>query len=65
MTPLIYTSKGNLPIESLAYETEWAVNDDFIKFVERYRLDGEVVKESAHVYDKRGVIAGGFAANLG
>jgi hypothetical protein len=58
--PLIFTSKGNLPIASLTYETEWEVNDNFIKFVERYRLDGEVVKEGAHVYDRRGVCATGL-----
>jgi len=62
--PLIYTSKGNLPIASLAYETAWDVNDAYIKFVERYLLGGEVVKESAHVYDRQGVSAFGAAANL-
>ena len=54
--PLIYTSKGNLPISTLQYETEWDVSDTYIKFVERYRLNGEIVKEGAHVYCKQGVI---------
>ena len=64
--PLIYTSKGNVPIASLAYETEWTVNDDYIKFVERHRdASGEVVKESAHVYDRKGVFASGMAASFG
>jgi len=53
--PLIYTSKGNLKISELEYNTNWIVNDDYIQFVERYYLDDEIVKESAHVYDKRGV----------
>ncbi len=49
--PLIFTSKGNVPVASLAYETAWDVNPDYVKFVERYRdASGEVVKESAHVY---------------
>lgn len=54
--PLIYTTKGNVPAASLTYETAWVVNDDFIKFIERHRdASGEVVKESAHVYDRKGV----------
>lgn len=63
--PLIFTSKGNVPVASLTYQTGWVVNDDFIKFSERY-LDasGEVVKESAHVYDRRGFNAAGVAASL-
>lgn len=52
--PLIYTAKGNLPISSLQYETEWIDSEGSITFVERYLLSGEVVKESAHVYMKKG-----------
>ena len=63
--PLIYTSKGNLPIDDLRYETEWTVNDDYIKFVERHYLGDEVVKESAHVYDRKGVSLQLTAASLG
>ncbi len=47
--PLIYTIKGNLPIASLQYATRWERTDDYVKLVETYRLDGEVVRESAHV----------------
>jgi hypothetical protein len=62
--PLVYTIKGNLPIASLTYRTAWVVNDDFIKFTETY-LDGdEVVKESAHVYDRKGVNALGAVATF-
>lgn len=64
--PLIWTTKGNVPIESLTYQTAWDIQPpNYIKFVERY-LDesGEVVKESAHVYDLQGLtsesIAGSF-----
>lgn len=65
-TPLIYTSKGNVPIDSLTYQVRWEVEDSYIKFVERH-LDatGEVVKESAHVYDRLGVSGLGVAANIG
>jgi hypothetical protein len=64
--PLIYTSKGNLPIDSLSYQTRWELTDEYIKFVERY-LDatGEVVRESAHVYSKQPVTGYGQAASIG
>ncbi len=63
--PLIWTAKGNLPIEELTYQTAWDVQENYIKFVERY-LDasGEVVKESAHVYDKLGLSAKAMAATF-
>ena len=54
-TPLIYTTKGNIPIDSLRFETIWDITEDYIKFVERYYLDTEIVKESAHVYDLKGL----------
>jgi hypothetical protein len=64
--PLIYTTLGNVPIADLKYETSWDVQDAYIKFTETYRAaDGEIVKQSAHVYDRKGVSAEGFAANLG
>lgn len=62
--PLIYTSRGNLPVSSLDYETRWEDTPDYIKFVEVYRLDDEVVRESAHVYSKRGLLAEPAAAKL-
>lgn len=55
--PLIYTSRGNLPVASLQYVTRWEDAPDYIKFVEIYTLDGEIVRESAHVYSKRGLFA--------
>ena len=63
--PLIWTSKGNLPLLTLTYQTAWDVQPSYIKFVERY-LDtaGEVVKESAHVYDRLGVSGLGAAATF-
>lgn len=64
--PLIYTSRGNMPIAALTYQTAWDVQDAYIKFTERY-LDsaGEVVRESAHVYDRQGISAQAIAAPLG
>lgn len=49
---LIYTSKGNLPVAALRLETCWEDTPTYVKFVERYWLDGEVVKESAHVLSR-------------
>ena len=63
--PLIWTSKGNVPVSTLTYQTAWDVKDEYIKFMERY-LDasGEVVKESAHVYDRIDIAAAGAAATF-
>lgn len=51
-TPLIWTSKGNLPIDDLQYSYQWEDTPDFIKFTETYALDDEVVKQSSHIYSK-------------
>lgn len=56
--PLIYTSKGNLPIASLEYSHQWEDLETCIKFSETYTLDGEVVKQSAHVLMKQGLAVG-------
>lgn len=64
--PLVYTTKGNVPVASLKYETAWDVQDGYIKFIERYRdASGEVVKESAHVYDRSGISASAVSASIG
>ena len=55
--PLIHTSRGNLPVSSLQYAVRWEDSADYLKLVETYTLDGEVVRESAHVYSKRGLLA--------
>ena len=63
--PLIYTKRGNLPIADLTLETEWVIEDAFIKLVERYRAaDDEVVRESAHVYSFAGVAGDGVASSF-
>lgn len=63
--PLIWTKNGNVPISTLTYQTGWDVQPTYIKFCERYiDASGEVVKESAHVYDKAGLSASAIAAQL-
>lgn len=52
--PLIWTTKGNLPVASLEHYIGWDVTEDAIVFKEQYRLNGEIVKESAHVKLLRG-----------
>ena len=62
--PLIYTSLGNVPIGDLEYETEWNVTEAYIKLTERYRKDGLVVKESAHVLTRNGLSGEAIANDL-
>lgn len=55
--PLIYTTKGNIPLSSLQYTHQWLEDDIAITFVEEYRLSGEVVKRNAHAKLKKGLEA--------
>jgi hypothetical protein len=56
--PLIYTSWGNVPLDSVEIKVEWFVEPDYIKVVEKAfdKESGELIKESAHVYSKMGVM---------
>jgi hypothetical protein len=53
--PLIYTSKGNLPIANLQYRQGWFESESEISFVEEYWLGEEIVKRSVHTKLKRGL----------
>lgn len=61
MTPLIFTTKGNVPLESLRHEVEWRIDADVVVFIERYFDGDEVVKESTHVKLMTGVAMDGVA----
>lgn len=61
-TPLIYTSKGNLPIDSLRYEHQWTDNEDYTAFEERWFLGDEVVKNNKHMLRKKPLTIGGEQA---
>lgn len=50
--PLIYTSIGNLPIDSLKYSYQWEDTPEYTKFTETYSKDGIIVKQSSHVYSR-------------
>ncbi len=54
LVPLIFTSKGNVPITSLKYEHRWEDTPDEVTFMERW-LDetGEVVKNNCHKLAKK------------
>ena len=60
--PLIWTTKGNVPLASLRHEVEWKVLPDQVQFFERYYQGDELVKESAHVKILTGVSMSGEAS---
>lgn len=62
--PLIHTTKGNLPVASLVYGTRWEDTPDYVKLVETYTLNGEVVRESAHVLAKRSIFSESLIQSL-
>ena len=63
--PLIWTSKGNVPLDLLKMDVIWDVQSTYIKLIERYTdVDGEVVKENAHVYSLLGLTGESAAASF-
>ena len=54
-TPLIYTSKGNLPIDSLQERVLWSDNDEETVCAHEFWLDKECVKRSVHIYKRQGL----------
>lgn len=62
--PLIHTTKGNLPVSDLVYATGWEQGVDYVKLIETYTLNGEVVRQSAHVLALTGLFAEPSIANL-
>ena len=62
--PLIWTIKGNIPIQSLKHEVSWTLSEENIIFTESYSLDGEIVKQSSHVCILKGAEAIGEAQEL-
>lgn len=62
--PLIHTTAGNVPVSSLVYTTAWEATADYVKFIETYRLDGVVVRQSAHVLATTGLVLGAEQAQF-
>ncbi len=63
--PLIWTTKGNLPVKDLEYRHEWHEDDTEIRLVESYFLGDELVKQNVHVKLKKGAEFAGEAAQVG
>lgn len=47
---LIYTSKGNLPVQDLRREVQWEFNVGYIALNEIYYLGDEIVKQGRDVF---------------
>lgn len=62
--PLIWTSKGNLPLSNLECRRYWQENEDSITLVEEYWLGEECVKRGAHVRLKRGAPIGAMQGGV-
>lgn len=53
--PLIYTNLGNMPVDELQLHVRWEETPEYVKLVEYYTLNGEIVRESAHALSRKGV----------
>lgn len=51
--PLIWTTKGNLPVADLRVEHKWEDTVEYVKLTEIYFLGDEMVKASTHVYCRK------------
>lgn len=45
----IWTSKGNLDVQTLRYVPRWTITPGRVEFVEEYYLGGELVRRNVHV----------------
>lgn len=60
VVPLIYTSEGNVPIDSLTYNKNWTVTDEMVVFSEGwFNKDGTLVKNNVHIYSLKSLDAAG------
>jgi hypothetical protein len=61
-TPLVYTTRGNLPHTELVFSTAWEDTADYTKLTETYKAaDGEIVRQDVHVMGKHAVPPMGVA----
>jgi hypothetical protein len=63
-TPLIWTTKGNIPLDDLTVEHVWDDQELYVKFTENHYLGTELVKSSCHVYSRVALGADGIAAAM-
>lgn len=65
-TPLIWTTRGNVPVDSLRYEHRWEDTEQETTFTEFwFAEDGELVKNNCHKLAKRQLTIGGDMARMG
>lgn len=50
--PLIYTTKGNVPVADVIRTFGWLDTFDRMEYWEEYHLDGELVRRDLAVYIK-------------
>ena len=53
--PLIYTSRGNLPLACLEERVVWTDNADETICASEHWLNGECVRRSVHIYKRTGL----------
>lgn len=53
--PMIWTSKGNIPLDSLKEEVHWIDNEEETTCVNEWWLDGECVKRAVHIFKRKGL----------
>ncbi len=51
--PLIWTTKGNVPVEALTYIPRWTVTVEQVEFVEEFYLGAELVRRNVHIHNMR------------
>lgn len=52
--PLIYTTRGNLPVAQLEQRDVWTVNDDEVILASESWFEGECVRRQVHIKKLRG-----------
>lgn len=53
--PLIWTSKGNLPVSDLNEQVHWIDKEDETTCVHEFWLGEECVKRAVHIYKRKGL----------
>jgi hypothetical protein len=66
MTPLIYTSRGNIPESETTYTHEWLDGPDMTVLKEYWHAkdNGELVKNNVHAMGKKGLVIGSEQAKM-
>lgn len=64
--PIIWTVRGNVNEDELSLSVHWEENEDTATMVETYtfKADGELARQSKHVFARKGLDMSGLMANL-